>query len=320
MRASVTSVSARTLVPGCTASPGSRLRVTTIAFRGASSLHSFTAMSARATLAIGLGDVVSRSGNLRLRLRRRTPGARRPGSCSSTRLALLLAIWLRSARSFERASSSADCGERPALHELLDASEIDARELLLRLEDIHLRLGRADVLRRARRILRRGARIRLRSRRFSCADASWAFAWVSAAFWSMQSSSTRTSPVLTTSPSRTFDLRDARCDAARDVDVNAFDDAAAAGGPVLGRTEMPHAEHERDEQARGKDADEDQSALHDARLATSRPVACSMRTCATRWSMRAEIAARRARNKFASASASSTLVPLLKRNSSRRER
>jgi hypothetical protein len=82
------------------------------------------------------------------------------------------------------------------------------------------------------------------------------------------------------------DLRDTRLDAARDVDVDAFDNPATTGGPVLGGTEVPNAQHEGDEQPNGEDTDEDQSALHDALLATSRPIAWSTRTCAMRWSIR----------------------------------
>jgi hypothetical protein len=68
-------------------------------------------------------------------------------------------------------------------------------------------------------------------------------------------------------------LRDPRCDAARDVDVDPFDNAAAASGPVLGGTKMPHSQDKGDEQSNCEHADEDQSAFHDGLLATSRPVA-----------------------------------------------
>jgi hypothetical protein len=48
---------------------------------------------------------------------------------------------------------------------------------------------------------------------------------------------------------------------------------AAAGGPVLRRAKVSHAEHESDEQRSGQKADEDESALHDGLPATSRPIA-----------------------------------------------
>lgn len=48
------------------------------------------------------------------------------------------------------------------------------------------------------------------------------------------------------------DLDDARCETAPDVDVDTFDDAAAARRPVLGRAKMADAEHQGNDEPCGE--------------------------------------------------------------------
>jgi hypothetical protein len=163
--------------------------------------------------------------------------------------------------------------ERPALHELLGPREIHARELVLRLEDVDLRFRSFDVLRRPRGILRRRARVGHRRVRARLRSRELGLRFTERRLLVQTIELHEHVPELHDIALAHVHLGDARRDAARDVHVDAIDDAGAAGGPVLGRAKVPHQEEKGDDQTGDEEANEDQGAFHDACFAaTSKPV------------------------------------------------